>query len=92
MKNYIAEVTIRHYNLKPNTKTVWIEDVSRCHSEMITEQGYDNIVEASPFFRRLGGSETVKRTYTRAGYRVYEIISKSPDRQQKTIRSFNFDI
>ena len=92
MKNYIAEITIRHYNLKEGTKTVWIEDETRNHSEMITEQGYDNIVDASPFFRRLGGSETVKKGYTTRGYRVVEIISKSPDRTKKTIRSFNFDI
>ena len=52
----------------------------------------DNIVDVSPFFRRLGGSETVKKGYTTRGYRVVEIISKSPDRTKKTIRSFNFDI
>lgn len=92
MKNYIAIVSIRHYNLKPGTKTVWTENTERSHDEYITEEGYRNIVDASPFFRRLGGSETLHRTYTRAGYRVYEIISKSPDRTQKTVRTFNFDI
>ena len=42
------------------------------------------------WFRRLGGSETAERGYTERGYLIVKLTSTSPDRQNKTIRTFKF--
>ena len=81
--------TSTKYELKPGTKTVYqpietrTEDIDRLH--------YNNFVEAAPFFRRLGGSETLNREYTCRGYLVTEVISKSPDKQTRRITTFKFE-
>lgn len=74
--------------LKDGTKTVF-QTVDVKTSE-IDEQTFKNIVDASPFFGRLGGSETVTKGYTSHGYQVVKIVSKSPNRDEKTIRTFDF--
>ena len=79
----------QRFTLKPDTKTVWVEE-SESTSDY-TKQQYQNCVEAAPFFRRLGGSEHLDYGYFSKGYLCYRIISKSPDRQIKVIRTFNFD-
>lgn len=81
-----AQETITHYELKAGTKNAWRE--TGTETQDIPEQHYRNSVEAAPFFRRLGGSEYLERNYTRQGYLVTRIISKSPDRTQKTIRVY----
>ena len=75
------------YTKKPNTKTVWIEIVRE--TKDIDRQTYDHIVAASPFFRHLGGSETITRAYTQHGYLPVEIVSTSPDKQDRTRRVFD---
>ena len=42
------------------------------------------------WFRRCGGSETVQRSYTNAGYKVTKLISTSPDRETKHVREYKF--
>lgn len=76
------------YELKDGTKTVFIENTQS--DEEFNEESYNNIVESAPFFRRLGGSETLSRCYTSQGYKVYKIVSKSPCKTMKTIREFNW--
>jgi hypothetical protein len=49
---------------------------------------YSNIVNAIPFFKNLGGTETVTRSYTKYGLIPIKIISTSPGREQRTIREF----
>jgi hypothetical protein len=73
---------------KQGTKTVW--ETKQTENENITEQQYKNIIEAAPFFRRLGGSESMQKAYTCKGYTVVRNISTSPDKQNRTIRSFEF--
>ena len=46
--------------------------------------------ETVKWFRRLGGSETVQRSYTCAGYLVTKLISTSPDREIKHVREYKF--
>ena len=43
------------------------------------------------FFRALGGSESVQRSYTNKGYKATKLISTSPDKQQKVIREYKFE-
>ena len=49
---------------------------------------YSNVVDAVPFFRNLGGTETITKKYTKAGYIPVKIVSTSPGRDQRTIREF----
>lgn len=46
--------------------------------------------ETVKYFRRLGGSETVTRGYTYAGYVVVKLVSTSPDKETKIIREYKF--
>ena len=86
--NVMITLNTKRYELKPGTKTVWIEVESQ--KSIIDWEQYDNIINASPFMRRLGGSETLKKSYCQYGYKVYEIVSKSPCRKLKTVRTFEF--
>ena len=52
---------------------------------------YMNTVDSIPFFKNLGGTEKVKLAYTRLGYIPTEIISTSPDREKRTIYTFDFE-
>lgn len=74
---------------KEGTKTVWV-DAGEPKTEQITETQYDNIIGASPFMRRLGGSEYNVKSYTCRGYKVVRNQSTSPDKQKRTIREFKF--
>lgn len=56
----------------------------------INEEYYNNIVDAVPFFRSLGGYEKVSKNYTCFGKVVTSIISISPMKDQKTERKFSF--
>ena len=84
-----AKMTTLKQVLKAGTKTVF--ETIETEEKVITEQEYRNIVESSPFFRRLGGSEHHTKCYTCRGYLTYKLTSKSPDRQQKTVRTFDFE-
>ena len=90
MYNTRIELTEVRMEKNPNTKTTF--DVVDESNRVITEQNYKNIVsdDTIKFFRRLGGSESVTRGYTRVGYLVVRLVSTSPDRQSKTIREFDF--
>ena len=76
------------YTRKLGTKDAWIETENK--TENFTREQYDNFINAAPFYRRFGGSETLQREYTCAGYLVTKNISKSPDRNIKKITTFTF--
>ena len=65
---------------------------STTKKEIITKRQFNNITsdETLKWFRRFGGSETAQRGYTSQGYNVYRLISRSPSRDCKTVRDFNF--
>jgi len=44
--------------------------------------------ETLSYFRRLGGSESAQRSYTPVGYIVTRLVSTSPDRQKRVVRTF----
>ena len=90
MDEKFCGLVVKRYELKEGTKNAWKETETE-QERSITEQEYNNIVDASPFFRRLGGSEYQEKGYTSKGYNTVKIISKSPNRTQKTIRWFIFD-
>ena len=74
----------------PYTKTTYtIEEET---TETITNKQYNYICgeDTLKWFRRMGGSETAERGYTCAGYLIVKLTSTSPDRHNKTIRTFKF--
>ena len=81
--------TSTKYTLKPGTKAAYQEVETK--TEVIDRHHYNNFVEAAPFFRRLGGSETLKREHTCRGYNVTKVISTSPDKQTKRVTTFKFE-
>jgi hypothetical protein len=81
-------LTTTRYERKQGTKTAY--KVTEQTTELVDERVYNNVVTSASFFRRLGGSVTQQKGYTCAGYRVVKDISTSPDRENKTIREFDF--
>ena len=73
---------------KPGTKTAW--QTEKTEVRVITEAQYNNTIDACPFFRRMGGSESLTREYTSWGYKVTQIISTRPDKQARSIFKFSF--
>lgn len=88
METYCT-VTKTKYVKKEGTKTAWKEVESK--TEPIDRTHYDNIVGAKSFMQRLGGSEHHTKSYTSAGYVVTQIISTSPDKENKSVYQFKFD-
>lgn len=85
----IITMTKTTYNLKEGTKTVFVQ--AEKETKQVSEEQYKNIIEAAPFMRRLGGSETITKSYTCKGYVPVRVISKNPDRDVKVVREFDFD-
>lgn len=68
----------------------WIE--TEREERIVDSEVYYNVVSAVPFFRNLGGYERVSMSYTCAGYLPVEVVSISPDRTKKTVRTFDFSV
>ena len=66
----------------------WI--TTETETKTISKSFYYNMIDekAIRFFRNLGGIETVQRNYTKMGYIPVRILSTSPDRQTRIIRTF----
>ena len=75
---------------KAGTKNAY-KEVSKEVKE-VTEQQHELTTndETCKWFRRLGGSESLQRAYTCAGYVVVKLISTSPNRESKTVREYKF--
>ena len=87
---YNIQLTETKQIKNPNTKTTYLNE--SVEVKTITDKEYNLITnnDTIKWFRRLGGSESLQRCYTCAGYKVYKLTSTSPDRQNKTIREFKF--
>lgn len=86
-----ATMTTTRLVLKEGTKTVFVKS-GEVETKAITEKEYNNIIDSSPFFRRLGGSEFHHKAYTCRGYKTWKLSSKNPSRDEQTIREFDFDV
>ena len=80
--------TISKYELKPGTKVGY--KLVSIETNEITKAKLDSILEWGPMMKRLGGTEHLTRSYTPQGYMPVKLVSKSPDRQQKTVRTFEY--
>ena len=79
------------FEKNPNTKTTYLEVENTF--ETISEENYNKITNDTTlkWFRRLGGSETSFKNYTCEGYLTTKLISTSPTKQTKIIRTFKFN-
>lgn len=68
--------------------SLWI--TTETETKTILKSFYNNLIDerAIRFFRNLGGIETVQRDYTKMGYLPVRILSTSPNRQTRIIRTF----
>lgn len=87
---YTIILTETRLSKNPNTKTTYL--VESKEVETITDKQYNLLTcnDTIKWFRRLGGSESLQRAYTCAGYKVYKMTSKSPDKHTKVVREFKF--
>jgi hypothetical protein len=60
-------------------------------TDAISETTLNNIVDSCKFYRRLGGSETLTKSYTCRGYMPVKLTSKSPDKRMKIVREFQYE-
>ena len=82
------ELTTKTYERTENGKN-WKTKASKVEITTIDQETYNNIFskETQVFFRSLGGYERATKTYTTAGYIVTSLVSISPDRSTKIVRS-----
>jgi hypothetical protein len=59
-------------------------------TEAVDLRTVERIADSVKFFRRLGGTETLVKGYTCAGYNPVKLTSTNPDKTAKTIRTFNY--
>lgn len=80
----------KEYSKNPNTKTTYVLESEK--TKEISEREYHLITcdDTQKYFRRLRGSETATYGYTCQGYKVTKLISKSPNRETKIVRTFKF--
>ena len=64
----------------------WVETDKE--EKEITEEYYNNIVNAKNFMKNLGGYERHEKSYTYIGYIVTRINSISPDKKDKSLYEF----
>ena len=67
----------------------WIE--TKRTEKQFSRENYFNAVDAIPFFRNLGGTETVTCNYTKFGYIPVKVISTNPDKTERRIYKYSFD-
>ena len=89
----VSKVYFGKYNGMIMTKTEfkkvgskWVE--ANKEEKEITEEYYNNIVNAKSFMQNLGGYERHEKNYTYIGYIVTRINSISPDRKDKSLYEF----
>lgn len=84
-------MTKKRLEKNPSTKTTFnlLDEVT----EIIPRERYEFITKPATlkWFRAMGGTETVERSYTCRGYNITRLTSTSPDKQIKVIREFKFE-
>ena len=83
-------ITLTETRLTKNPNTTYIVDSKKIETVTEKQHRLTTCNDTVKWFRRLGGSETVQRSYTSAGYLVTKLTSLSPDRQTKVIREYKF--
>ena len=87
-----VQMTTKTYSKTESGKS-WKKNPDDVEEKELSEEHYKNMIsdDTCKFFRRLGGSETITRSYTYYGYLPVESISCNPDRSIRKVRVFKFD-
>jgi hypothetical protein len=83
-------LTETRYIKNPDTKTTFKQVENKTNEIFEKEYFLTTNDDTIKFFRRLGGKETITRSYTCAGYKIIKLTSTSPDKQTKIVREFEF--
>ena len=83
----ITETTVTQ-SKKQGTKNAY--KIDKTETREINRKQYDLTTgkETQQWFKRIGGSETATKSYTSAGYLVTHLVSTSPDKETKIIRTY----
>ena len=82
-RNYQIQLTTENYQ-KSGSRWELVES----STETVPFEWYMNAIDASPFFKNLGGKEKISKSYTVMGLVPVEIVSTSPDGTERTIRRY----
>jgi hypothetical protein len=85
------ELTTTKQVIKDGTKSVWVTESVNTEDVTLKQHGFATDEATVKGFRRMGGSETVTKSYTSQGYVVTKLVSTSPNKSMRTIREYNFD-
>ena len=82
------ELTTKTFERTESGKS-WKSNPTETEITTIDQKEYNNIFskETQAFFRSLGGYERASKSYTTAGYIVTRLISISPDKTTKIVRT-----
>ena len=82
------ELTTKTYKRTESGKN-WKNNPTETEITTIDQEEYDNIFnkKTQAFFRGIGGYEKSYKSYTNAGYIVTRLISISPDKTTKIVRT-----
>ena len=82
------ELTTKTFERTESGKN-WKNSPTETEITTIDQETYNNIFskETQAFFRRLGGYERAFKSYTTVGYIVTRLISISPDKTIKIVRT-----
>ena len=92
VNNLIKAMELNNYNFKVEESgwddTITLVLIGEKEEKEITQEYYNNIVNAKNFMKNLGGYERHEKNYTYIGYIVTRINSISPDKKEKSIYEF----
>ena len=82
------ELTTKTYGRTESGKS-WKSNPTEIEITTIDQEEYDNIFnkKTQAFFKGIGGYERASKSYTNAGYIVTKLISISPEKTTKIVRT-----
>ena len=82
------KLTTKKYGRTESGKS-WKSNPTEIEITTINQETYDNIFnkKTQAFFKGIGGYERASKSYTNAGYIVTRLISISPDKTTKIVRT-----
>lgn len=89
LKGY--KLTLKKETYKKEGRKNFPKNPIEVTTEEITIKEYDNIFSSINFFKTLGGTERVYKSYTIAGYIPTKLVSTSPNKETKVIRKISIE-
>lgn len=86
--DYKIELTEERF-FKADNKKSWITESKT--TKIVTFDEYFNYISSVGFFKNTGGREKIEKTYTQCGYIPTKIISISPSKDIRVVRTFKIN-